>query len=109
MEGNKVCTKSKKNNPFVESFRAMGASCTRDSCRPSEVTSLGVAATNLMNDVKIIDIFFNSAYCECDGVDLSLSSDLGDTWYHGPPISPRWAGGLELGTDDHRENTAEKE
>ena len=39
----------------------------------------------------------------------SLSSDLGDTWHHGPPISPRWAGGLELGTDDHSENTAEEE
>ena len=35
--------------------------------------------------------------------------DLGDTWHHGPPISPRWAGGLEPGTDDHSENTAEEE
>ena len=24
-------------------------------------------------------------------------------------MSPRWAGGLELGTDDHSENTAEEE
>ena len=87
----------KEESSICGKFQAMVASCTRDSCRPSEVTSLGVAATNLMNDVKIIDIFFNSAYCECDGVDLSLSSDLGDTWYHGPPVSPRWAGGLETG------------
>ena len=37
----------------------------------------------------------------------SLSSDLGDTWHHGPPIRPRWAGGLELGSDAHNENTEE--
>ena len=39
----------------------------------------------------------------------SLSSDLVDTWHHGLPMSPRWAGGLELGTDDNSENTAEVE
>ena len=56
-----------------------------------------------MNDVRIREIFINRGYCECDGVDSMsrciLSSDLGDTWYHGP----------EQGTDDHSENKAEEE
>ena len=91
----------------------MRAPCTDAAAVPCEVISLGEAATNLMNDVRIREIFINRGYCECDGVDsmssCSLSSDLGDTWHHGPPTSPRWAGGLELGTNDHSETTAEEE
>ena len=109
VEGNKVCTKSKKNNPFVESFRQWGLHAPEAAAVPCEVTSLGEAGTNLMNDVRIREIFINKGYCECDSVDSmsrgSLSSDLGDTWYHGPPMSERWAGGL----DDHSANTVEEE
>ena len=52
VEGNKVCTKSKKNNPFVESFRQWELHAPEAAAVPCEVTSLGEAASNLMNDVR---------------------------------------------------------
>ena len=111
VEGNKVCTKSKKNNLFVESFRQWRIHVPEAAAVPYEVTSLGEAATNLMNDARTREIFSGKGYCECDGVDSmsndSLSSDPGDTWHRGPPIRPRWAGGLVLRSDDHIENTEE--
>ena len=77
-----------KEDPFVESF-------------------------GQRKDARIRGIFSGQGFHECDDVDSMpsdrLSSDLGDTWHHGPPIRPRQAGGLELGTDDHTENTAEEE
>ena len=66
-----------------------------------------------MKDARIREFFSGKNYYECDDVNSMpsdrLSSDLGDTWHHGPPIRPRCAGGLELDTDDHSENTAEEE
>ena len=53
VEGNKVCTKSKKNSPFVESFRQWGLHVPEAAAVPREVTSLGAAAANLMNDARI--------------------------------------------------------
>ena len=60
---------------------------------------------------SLLSSLSDKGYHECDGVDSmsggSLPSDLGDTWHHGRPIRPRCAGGLDLGSDDHCENTEE--
>ena len=57
------------------------------------MTSLGVAATNLMNAARIREKISDRGYFECDGVDSmssgSLPSALGDTWHHGLPIRLR--------------------
>ena len=109
VKGNKDCTKSKKNDQFVESFRRWVLHAPEASVVPREVTSLGVAATNMMIDAREREIFSDKVNYERHGVDSmsrgSLPSDLGDTWHHGPPKRPRWAGGLDLGSDDHSENT----
>ena len=68
MEGNKVCTKSKKNNPFVETFRQWGLHAPEAAAVPCEATSLGDAATNLVKDARIRDIFSCKGYFECDDV-----------------------------------------
>ena len=64
------------------------------------VSSPGEAATNLMNDARIRDIFINRGYCECDNLNSmssgSMSPDLGDTGHQGPAMSPQWEGELEL-------------
>ena len=52
VEGNRACTKLKKNNPFVESFRQWVLHAPEAAAVPCEVNSLGVAATNLMNDAS---------------------------------------------------------
>ena len=74
------------------------------------VTSLGVAAANLMKDARVREIFSGKGYYECDDVDSMpsdrLSSDLDDTWHHGLAHKPAWAGGLEL-DPDHSANTEE--
>ena len=53
------------------------------------MSSLGDAATNLINDVRVREIFINRGYCECDDLDSmssgSMSPDLGDTWHQGLP------------------------
>ena len=52
VKGNSVFTKSMKNKPFVESFRQWVLHAPEAAAVPCEVTSLGEAGTNLMNDVK---------------------------------------------------------
>ena len=56
VEGNKVWTKSKKNIPFVESSRQWVLHAPDAAAVPCEVTSIGEAATNLMNDARIREI-----------------------------------------------------
>ena len=58
-EGNKVCTKPKNNDPFAESSRQWELHAPETAAVPCKVTSLGEAATNLMNDIKQREIFIN--------------------------------------------------
>ena len=83
----------------VEGNKVWGLHAPEAVALPREVTSLGDAATNLMKDARIREIFSGKGYYECDDIDsMPSASDPGDTWHHGPPIRPRWAGGLELCT-----------
>ena len=54
-----------------------------------EVSSLGVAAANLMNDVRIREIFINRRFCECDDQNSmssgSMSPDLEEHGIKGSP------------------------
>ena len=74
VEGNKVCTKSKKSNPFVESFRQWGFMHPKQL--PSHVRRLPLAMRpqNLMKDASIREFFRSKGYYECDDVD-SMPND----------------------------------
>ena len=37
----------------------------------------------------------------------SMSTDPGDTWHQGLPMSPQWDGGMELGSDNNNEDEFE--
>ena len=80
---------------------------------PCEVTSLGEAATTLMDDARIRETFGDRGYSERDDIDSmssgSMSPDLSDMWHQGPPMSPHWEGGLELNFDINGEDGTDHE
>ena len=102
-EGNKLCTLLKKCDPFLETFRQWGLHAPEAAAVPHEVSFLGEAATNLMNDVSISEMFINRGYCLCDDLDSmtsgSMSPDLGDKAsraFHEPALVGRTGTGTEL-------------
>ena len=81
-EGNKLCTMLKKSNPFSDSFKQWGLLAPEEAAIPCEVTSLNKAATTLMDDARIREIFIDRGYSGRDDIDSmssgSTSPDLSD-------------------------------
>ena len=84
----------------MESFRQWERHAPQAVAVTCNVSSLGEAATNLMNGVRIRDIIINRGYCQCDDLASmssgSMSPDLGGTGHPGTSLSPQWEGELEL-------------
>ena len=112
-KGNKLCTKLKKCDPFLDSFRQWGLHAPEAAAVPCEVSSLGEAAANLMNDARLREIFISRGYCECDDLDSmssgSMSPDLGDTGDQGTSLSPQWEGELELNSASDFDNDSKED
>ena len=74
----------------------MGASCTRSSCRPCESDFSWRCGYELDEGCQNKRNFQCKGCYECDDADSRtsdrLSSDLGDTRHHGPPIRPAVGG-----------------
>ena len=68
---------------------------------PCEVTSLGDAATSLMKDARIREMFSGRGPYECDDVDSMpsdrMSSDLGDRWQSWASHTPAVGGRIGTG------------
>ena len=103
-EGNNLCTMLKKSNPSLDSFQMIeGFTTPRKAAIPCKVTSLGEAATTLMDDARIREMFNARCYSERDDIDsMSSGQACGN---RGPPMSPEWMGRLELNFDKSEDGT----